>query len=104
MTDSLDTAAALGIALRPESKKTARIVPAPGLAGFGDLAASWANLTCALNCLNRSMGLHDAYPFVVSEPVLAKLRYVHELVNGNEPRLRMKDRAASTVVAIAAAG
>ena len=95
MTDSLDTAAALGIALRPEPRKSPRTVPERNLAGFGDLASSWATLTCALNCLNRSMGLQDAYPFVLPEPALAKLRYVHELVNGNEPRLRMTDRGST---------
>jgi len=106
MTDSLDTAAAFGLALRPEPKKTARIVPVRGLAGFGDVAGSWAILTCALNCLNRSMGLQDAYPFVLPEPALAKLRYVHELVNGNEPRLRIKDRTESAALPppLAAAG
>ena len=31
----------------------------------------------ALNSLNRSMGLTDLYPFVLSEPAIAKLRFVH---------------------------
>jgi len=93
MTDSLDTASALGIAVRPVSRKAPRIVPARGLAGFGDLSGSWASLTCALNCLNRSMGLQDAYPFVLSESALSKLHYVHELVSGDDPRVA-RDRAA----------
>lgn len=101
MSDSLDTAAALGIVLRPASRKAARLVPAPGTVGFGDLAGSWATLTCVLNCLNRSMGLQDAYPFVLPESALAKLRYVHELASGNEPRVRMQDRAAPAAVAAA---
>jgi hypothetical protein len=33
-----------------------------------------------LNNLNRGMGLQDAYPFVLSTPVLDKLRFVHEVV------------------------
>ncbi len=34
----------------------------------------------ALNSLNRSMGMKDAYPFVLSPQVLGKLRFVHELI------------------------
>ena len=33
-----------------------------------------------LNSLNRSMGLPDAYPFVLTETAVAKLRFVHEAV------------------------
>ena len=38
-----------------------------------------------MNCLNRSMGLPDLYPFVLTEPVARKLRYIHGLV-GERPR------------------
>jgi hypothetical protein len=37
-------------------------------------------VTLALNSLNRSMGLKDAYPFVLSAKVLEKLRFVHTLI------------------------
>jgi len=37
-------------------------------------------VTLALNSLNRSMGMKDAYPFVLSQRVLDKLRFVHETV------------------------
>lgn len=40
----------------------------------------WAELTLLLNSLNRSMGLEDAYPFVLSELSLRKLRFVHGLI------------------------
>jgi hypothetical protein len=33
-----------------------------------------------LNSLNRSMGLEDAYPFVLSELSLRKIRFVHGLI------------------------
>lgn len=42
--------------------------------------AKWADLTLLLNSLNRSMGLEDAYPFVLSELSLRKLRFVHGLI------------------------
>lgn len=40
----------------------------------------WSELTMILNALNRSMGLEDAYPFVLSELTFKKLRFVHDLI------------------------
>ena len=40
----------------------------------------WFPLTYVLNNLNRGLGLPDSYPFVLSTPVLEKLRFVHETV------------------------
>jgi hypothetical protein len=48
-------------------------------AGFDALIDTWFPLTYALNALNRGMGLPDLYPFVLSEPVIEKLRFVHEV-------------------------
>jgi hypothetical protein len=47
---------------------------------FDLLLAEWTELTIALNALNRSMGLPDAYPFAISPKVREKLEFVHELV------------------------
>ncbi len=47
---------------------------------FESLTSSWNAVTLALNSLNRSMGMKDAYPFVLSPKVLEKLRFVHELI------------------------
>jgi hypothetical protein len=49
-------------------------------ASFDALFDDWSALSVALNALNRSMGLEDAYPFVFSEVALMKLRYVHDLI------------------------
>ena len=48
---------------------------------FEALMAEWFQLSVALNSLNRSMGLPDAYPFAITPPVKEKLRYVHELIH-----------------------
>jgi hypothetical protein len=40
----------------------------------------WSRVSVAMNALNRSMGLDDAYPFVHSELTLRKLRYVHQRI------------------------
>lgn len=44
------------------------------------LIADWVTLSVALNALNRSMGLPDAYPFALGGAALEKLAFVHTLV------------------------
>ena len=84
IVDTLETARAYGLALRP---KAASGAPLPDMTArrldfddFDDLIGAWFPLTNALNSLNRSMGLPDLYPFVLSGPAIAKLRFVHEIV------------------------
>jgi hypothetical protein len=85
MVDTLETAAACGISLRPArpDEPTLRRVAPDALsdgAAFDRLIESWHPVTYALNNLNRGMGLVDAYPFVWSPPAMDKLRFVHEIV------------------------
>ena len=74
--DSLDTAAAFAFA---PAGVAIGSVPASGI-GFERVIEVWLPLAWSLNMLNRSMGQDDLYPFVLSPPVLEKLRYVHRLV------------------------
>ncbi|MCA9838831.1 MAG: putative zinc-binding peptidase [Trueperaceae bacterium] len=72
MIDTLETAESSGLRfaqadIRQES-------------AFDTLAKNWFQLTYLLNNLNRSLGLVDAYPFVLSQSVLAKLKFIDELV------------------------
>src|SRR5262245_38669455 len=83
MTDVLETAAACGLSLRPgradePALKTGAQNRAPGL--FERLTSDWFSVTYVLNNLNRSLGLPDGYPFVLSPPVIEKLRFVHETI------------------------
>ncbi|MBK1723132.1 zinc-binding metallopeptidase family protein [Thiocystis violacea] len=48
--------------------------------GFVPIIQNWIPLTFALNSINRSMGQPDLYPFVLSETVIDKLAFVHDLV------------------------
>ena len=50
---------------------------------FDEMLTDWLRLTIAMNALNRSMGLRDAYPFSVSAKVGDKLRYVHSLITSS---------------------
>ncbi|HEY2903672.1 MAG TPA: putative zinc-binding peptidase [Polyangia bacterium] len=81
MVDTLETARSFGLALRAKAPGE-RAVSTRRLEfdDFDDLSAAWIPLTVALNSLNRSMGLGDLYPFVLSETALRKLRFVHEAV------------------------
>jgi hypothetical protein len=84
IVDTLETARVYGLALRPNAASGAAL---PDMTArrldfddFDDLIGAWFPLTSALNSLNRSMGLADLYPFVLSPPAIAKLRFVHEIV------------------------
>jgi hypothetical protein len=59
----------------------------PGTA-FDRLIESWFPVTYVLNNLNRGLGLPDAYPFLLSTPVLEKLEFVHETVAASRPFTR----------------
>ena len=50
---------------------------------FDEVIRHWIPLTHALNSLNRSMGLQDMYPFVLSETAIRKLEFVHRTVRGH---------------------
>jgi len=85
MTDTLETAAACGLALqprRPDEPALQSAAQGGSLRSFDRLIDDWFPLTYVLNNLNRSLGLPDGYPFVQSPAVLAKVRFVHETVTG----------------------
>jgi hypothetical protein len=91
MVDTLETAAACGVSLKPrrgdEPTATKMSEPVSGNpAAFEDLMDSWFPLTYLLNNLSRGLGHADAYPFVLSPVAVAKLRFVDEAVG------RAKDR------------
>ena len=87
MVDTLETADDFGMRILAPDGEGARVLPArdhghPGTADFETLLRDWDRLSAGLNALNRSMGLPDAYPFILSEPALHKLRFVHEVIRG----------------------
>jgi hypothetical protein len=44
------------------------------------MVESWFSLTYILNNLNRGLGFPDGYPFILSDAVVKKLRFVHEII------------------------
>jgi len=85
ITDTVETAAACGIALRPRRADELVVEQLPTEAAsphapFDRLIENWFPLTYVLNNLNRGLGLPDGYPFVLSPPAIEKLRFVHDTV------------------------
>jgi len=50
------------------------------LASMGELFAHWVPLSSLINNLNRAVGQHDAYPFVLTPHVVAKLGFIQKTV------------------------
>jgi len=83
MTDAVETAVACGLALqplRPDEPSVPPPVRGGRLGAFEAMLQHWFSLTSVLNNLNRSLGLPDAYPFLLSTPVIDKLRFVHDTI------------------------
>jgi len=82
MVDTLETANAFGLAVRPKLSKgmTALVDFDPRHADLDRIIEAWLPLTFAVNSLNRSMGVPDLYPFVLSPAVIAKLSVVHDCI------------------------
>ncbi len=81
MVDALETAQAVGVSVHParDDEPVLSIPEKPPQARVGDfdqLVREWGSLTYVLNNLTRGLGLADAYPFVLSGPVVEKLRFV----------------------------
>ena len=66
--DTLETAASFGL-----------IDAQPQLLGFDQRIDRWRALSVGVNELNRSMGLADAYPFVINPKVEEKLGFAAEV-------------------------
>ncbi|TNC49196.1 hypothetical protein FHG66_12180 [Rubellimicrobium rubrum] len=85
MVDTLGTAGAFGLRLHPGGAQAESLAARVDFDAYQAesidvLVAAWTPLTLAVNSLNRSMGLPDLYPFVLSPAVVAKLGFVHDMV------------------------
>lgn len=86
IVDALDTADAFGLRTNPDVEadlpaiELTRTFDSYGMGSAGALIRAWVPLTLAINSINRSMGQQDLYPFVLSEPVIGKLHYIHGLI------------------------
>lgn len=92
IVDTLEMAGAFGIRIAPD------IAADPALEAeiafdphrvrhVQTLIDAWLPLTYAVNSLNRSMGLPDLYPFVIPQPVVEKMAYIHERIHRHRDTL-----------------
>jgi hypothetical protein len=85
IVDTLEAALRCGVSIRscrdnePHWKPDGQNGVRP-LESFDQMIGGWFPLTYLLNNLNRCMGLQDPYPFVLSTPVLHKLKFIHDTV------------------------
>ncbi len=70
MVDTLETAAQFGLT---RGEQTVELC-------IEQQIEQWSQVSVMLNSLNRSMGLEDAYPFVLSAQTLNKIRFVHRKI------------------------
>ena len=107
--DTLGTAGAFGLRLRPGVSQGPDLMTRIDFDSYwtnsvSALIEAWMPLTLAVNSLNRSMGLPDLYPFVLSSPVITKLGFVHGLIHSaQETGIQAKDEAPDADVHLAPA-
>ncbi|MFT8807287.1 putative zinc-binding metallopeptidase [Gluconobacter sp.] len=87
IVSTLETACAFGVSVDPRVRgighASGRTLGDPYTeASFEDIMQAWLPLTYAVNSLNRSMGLADFYPFVLTEGIMHKLAFIHRLIRG----------------------
>jgi hypothetical protein len=104
--DTLETAKSYGLRVKvgQGSGRGQTVVDAEEVSvdDFEQMAQDWVPLTLALNSLNRSMGMRDLYPFVLTDIALQKLRFVHQVIKSASqvelpaPKPKGKKRQATT--------
>lgn len=88
LTDTLETAYDLGFMAEADKAPASALVQTVPKAQHCVNSAedctllldNWTRLTLAINAINRSRGLPDAYSFLISDPARNKLRFVHDLI------------------------
>ena len=84
MTDTLETAGECGLVLLPNQVNPRsvrpRYSPRKGdVPKFDEMMTDWFAVTYLLNNLSRGLGQRDSYPFLLMDPVIEKLRFIHEI-------------------------
>lgn len=82
LLDMVETAYWYGLGVAPKAGSDPSLTVTANLDpyvtdDFDELPRIWFPMIYAGNSLNRSMGHSDLYPFILTQPVLDKLRFVH---------------------------
>jgi len=98
IVDTLEMARAFGMYVHPRLARPGELDAQVDFDPYtvrdpSELIDTWIPLSNALNSLNRTMGLLDVYPFILSPPVVIKLSAIHDLIHGN--KLPVKEEQAA---------
>jgi len=70
-----------------------------GQTSITNILDTWVEFSVILNSLNRSMGLADAYPFVLTQAVRTKLSFIHHAIHNKlhllpviQPKVEIKEQ------------
>jgi hypothetical protein len=90
IVDTLETARSFGIVIHPLKAKDPNLHTEISINPYGDTSAqvlidAWLPLTFAVNSLNRSMGVSDLYPFILTTAVIEKMDFIRRLIHGKVP-------------------
>lgn len=88
MIDTLETAYAFGLRISPRAGQDNNLAASVSFdaynqANFDSILEAWLPVTFAVNSINRSMGIDDLYPFVISREVTEKLKVVHQVIGSS---------------------
>ncbi len=88
LMDTMETAYHFGLDIEPELKNAEHMQAQATFDpyetnDFQQILDYSIPLFFAMNSINRSMGISDLYPFVISDPVIEKLSFIHAVVLAN---------------------
>jgi hypothetical protein len=99
MLDTLETAKSHGLTVRVPGERPTRVATDALVPNdFEGLVTGWHAVTLTLNSLSRSIGVKDVYPFVLSQPVLEKLHFIHRVIRGRVALLKADSAAGGAKV------
>ena len=78
--DALDTAAAWRVSVSNENLTQQQMTPVSNGAFYSQITSTWPELCEYLNAALRSAGVSGEYPYKLSEPVINKLGFVHQVI------------------------
>ena len=85
LVDTLEMAGSFGMRVEPRLDRSGELKSRVDFNPYRaydiqEMVDAWLPIAFALNSLNRCLGMTDAYPFILSPGVIAKLGFIHDLV------------------------
>jgi hypothetical protein len=85
LVDTTEMAAAFGVRTMPRGDPNGELTARMDFDPYGStdiqaLVDNWVPLASLINNLNRAVGQHDAYPFVLTRPIIDKLAFIQDIV------------------------